>query len=47
MADLRAQFINNYHLTTAEIIYHLPDYPELLQSYIWQGIRPRPALFRC
>lgn len=36
MADLRAQFINNYHLTTAEIIYHLPDYPELLQSYIWQ-----------
>lgn len=23
-------------LTTAEILYHLPDYPELLQSYIWQ-----------
>ena len=23
-------------LTTAEILYHMPDYPELLQSYIWQ-----------
>jgi len=36
MADLRKQFIDHYRLTTAEIIYHLPDYPELLQSYIWQ-----------
>lgn len=26
----------NYRLTTAEIVYHLPDYPEFLQSYIWQ-----------
>ncbi len=23
-------------LTTAEILYHLPDHPSLLQSYIWQ-----------
>ena len=23
-------------LTTAEILYRLPDYPRLLQSYIWQ-----------
>lgn len=23
-------------LTTAEILYHLPDYPELLQSFVWQ-----------
>ena len=28
--------MKNYHLTTAEILYHLPDYPRLLQSYIWQ-----------
>lgn len=28
--------VKNYHLTTAEILYHLPDYPRLLQSYIWQ-----------
>ena len=36
MADLTAQLINAHQLTTAEIIYHLPDYPDLLQSYIWQ-----------
>lgn len=36
MADLRAQFMKDYRLTTAEILYHLPDYPDLLQSYIWQ-----------
>lgn len=27
----------DHRLTTAEILYHLPDYPALLQSYIWQG----------
>ena len=25
-----------YRITTAEIIYHLPDHPALLQSFIWQ-----------
>lgn len=25
-----------YRLTTAEIIYRMPDYQTLLQSYIWQ-----------
>ena len=25
-----------YGLTTAEILYHLPDHPKLLQSYVWQ-----------
>jgi uncharacterized protein Usg len=32
---IRAQ-IEGFSLTTAEIIYRLPDYPALLQSYIWQ-----------
>lgn len=26
----------DYRLTTAEILYHLPDHPALLQSYLWQ-----------
>lgn len=32
-----------FSLTTAEILYHLPDHPSLLQSYIWQDydIHPR------
>lgn len=36
MADFRTQFNDHFRLTTAEILYHLPDCPRLLQSYIWQ-----------
>ena len=25
-----------YGLTTAEILYRLPDHPKLLQTYVWQ-----------
>ncbi len=25
-----------YRLTTAEIVYRLPDHPDLLQTFIWQ-----------
>lgn len=28
--------MEGYGLTTAEIHYHLPDYPSLLQTYVWQ-----------
>ncbi|MGH6878727.1 MAG: usg protein [Rhizomicrobium sp.] len=28
--------LRGYRLTTAEILYHLPDHPALLQTYIWQ-----------
>lgn len=37
MADkhLIAQ-LKGYCLTTAEIFYHMPDHPALLQSFIWQ-----------
>ena len=31
-------------LATAEIIYHLPDYPDILQSYIWQQTDLAPDL---
>jgi len=36
MAELALQ-LRNYRLTTAEILYHIPDHPDLLQSYIWQN----------
>jgi len=48
MANLQVQ-LNDYRLTTAEILYHLPDHPGLLQSFIWQNydIAPRfPELRR-
>lgn len=35
MANLILQ-LHDYRLTTAEILYHLPDHPSLLQSYVWQ-----------
>ena len=28
--------LKGYRLSTAEIIYHMPDHPELLQSFVWQ-----------
>jgi len=28
--------LEGFSLTTAEILYHLPDHPSLLQSYLWQ-----------
>jgi uncharacterized protein Usg len=28
--------LRGYGLTTAEILYHLPDHPHLLQKFIWQ-----------
>ena len=32
----------DYRLTTAEIIYRLPDHPDLLQSFIWQKLDLAP-----
>jgi len=46
--DLARQ-LGGYRLTTAEILYHLPDHPTLLQTYVWQAldIAPRyPVLGR-
>ncbi len=40
--------LKGYGLTTAEIIYHLPDHPHVLQTYIWQDydLAPKfPILF--
>lgn len=31
-----AQILKGYRLTTAEILYHRPDCPALLQTYLWQ-----------
>lgn len=35
-----------YSLTTAEILYRLPDYPALLQSFIWQEYDMHPRFPR-
>lgn len=34
--------LQGYRLTTAEITYHLPDHPDLLQTYLWQELDLAP-----
>ncbi len=34
--------LRGFSLTTAEILYRLPDHPSLLQSYIWQDYDLHP-----
>ncbi len=44
-----AKQVKGYGLTTAHILYRLPDHPRLLQTYVWQDydLFPRfPGLVR-
>ena len=36
------KMLNDHRLTTAEILYYMPDHPVLLQSYIWQDLDMAP-----
>ena len=35
--------VPDWRLTTAEILYHLPDHPGLLQSFVWQKFDHAPG----
>ena len=35
--------LEGYGLTTANILYRLPDHPALLQAYVWQEYDLAPA----
>jgi uncharacterized protein Usg len=39
MTELR---VRDYRLTTAEILYRLPDFPGLLQVFLWQTLDTAP-----
>src|SRR6202022_3843096 len=46
--DFRKQVLG-YGLTTAQILYRMPDHPSLLQTYVWQNydLCPKfPELFK-
>lgn len=30
--------LEGWRLITAEILYHMPDYPGILQSFVWQKL---------
>lgn len=34
--------MQGYGLTTARILYHMPDHPHLLQTYVWQDYDMAP-----
>lgn len=34
--------LQGYRLTTAEILYRLPDHLDILQSYVWQALDIAP-----
>ena len=34
--------IPDWRLTTAEILYHMPDHPGMLQSFVWQKLDRAP-----
>lgn len=38
--------LRDYRLTTAEILYHMPDHPSMLQSFIWQQLDIAPEFPR-
>ena len=38
-----SQQLNDHRLTTAEILYHMPDHPALLQRYVWQDYDTAPS----
>lgn len=42
MAQDFEKMLRDYRLTTAEILYHLPDHPHILQSYVWQELDLAP-----
>jgi uncharacterized protein Usg len=37
-----ARLLEGYSLTTAEILYRMPDHPALIQSFIWQDYDLHP-----
>jgi len=34
--------LQGYRLTTAKILYHLPDHPAVLQTFVWQNLDLAP-----
>jgi uncharacterized protein Usg len=47
MASIEKQ-LDNYRLTTANIVYHMPDHQDFLQEFIWQeyDIHPKFPVLR-
>ncbi len=42
MTQQIGRMLQDYRLTTAKILDHLPDHPRILQEYIWQDLDIAP-----
>ncbi len=42
MSTSIARQLTGYRLTTAKILYHMPDHPALLQTFVWQNLDLAP-----
>ncbi len=42
MSNDAKEQLAGYRLTTAEILYHMPDHPSILQSFVWQRLDRAP-----
>ena len=40
--DEMALRLQGWRLTTAEVLYYMPDHPSLLQSFVWQTLDLAP-----
>jgi uncharacterized protein Usg len=43
---MRGRQLAGFSLTTAEILYRMPDHPSLLQTYVWQDYDVHPRFPR-
>lgn len=37
-----AKQMDGWRMTTAEVLYYMPDHPKLLQSFVWQTLDLAP-----
>jgi uncharacterized protein Usg len=42
-ADELTLRLRGWRLTTAEVLYYMPDHPALIQSFVWQTLDLAPA----
>ncbi|MES1202881.1 MAG: Usg family protein [Pseudomonadota bacterium] len=42
MTDMELQ-MRGWRLTTAEVLYYMPDHPKLIQSFVWQTLDLAPS----
>lgn len=40
--EMTRKLLEGYRMATAEILYHMPDHPSFLQTFVWQDLDLAP-----